>query len=191
MKFLIFNLIVFSALGYMLTASPNENFIDWFHKKKDMVTNLTKEDYIEKAKNAVKSGTEKVSKIKSENFDEKKKTNVNKQINLSEKNLLAKVENLKNELQKIKNEKNVNIQNTSKVAKKVLKKKKTSEVTNIVQKKELNSGTTDKLYENDNKGKLIPKALDQNKFLTNEERSKALAELITDLEIYSLTNIIK
>ena len=85
---------------------------------------------------------------------------------MSEKNLLAKVENLKNELQKIKNEKNVNIQNTSKVAKKVLKKKKTSEVTNIVQKKELNSGTTDKLYENDNKGKLIPKALDQNKFLT-------------------------
>ena len=191
MKFLIFNLIVFSALGYMLTASPNENFIDWFHKKKDMVTNLTKEDYIEKAKNAVKSRTEKVSKIKSENFDEQKKTNVNKQINLSEKNLLTKVENLKNELQKIKNEKNVNIQNTSKVAKKVLKKKKTSEVTNIVQKKELNSGTTDKLYENDNKGKLIPKALDQNKFLTNEERSKALAELITDLEIYSLTNIIK
>ena len=191
MKFLIFNLIVFSALGYMLTASPNENFIDWFHKKKDMVTNLTKEDYIEKAKNAVKSRTEKVSKIKSENFDKKKKTNVNEKINLSEKNLLTKVENLKNELQKIKNEKNVNIQNTSKVAKKVLKKKKTSEVTNIVQKKELNSGTTDKLYENDNKGKLIPKALDQNKFLTNEERSKALAELITDLEIYSLTNIIK
>lgn len=191
MKFLIFNLIVFSALGYMLTASPNENFIDWFHKKKDMVTNLTKEDYIEKAKNAVKPRTEKVSKIKSENFDKKKKTNVNEKINLSEKNLLTKVENLKNELQKIKNEKNVNIQNTSKVAKKVLKKKKTSEVTNIVQKKELNSGTTDKLYENDNKGKLIPKALDQNKFLTNEERSKALAELITDLEIYSLTNIIK
>ena len=175
----------------MLTASPNENFIDWFHKKKDMVTNLTKEDYIEKAKNAVKSRTEKVSKIKSENFDKKKKTNVNEKINLSEKNLLTKVENLKNELQKIKNEKNVNIQNTSKVAKKVLKKKKTSEVTNIVQKKELNSGTTDKLYENDNKGKLIPKALDQNKFLTNEERSKALAELITDLEIYSLTNVIK
>ena len=191
MKFLIFNLIVFSALGYMLTASPNENFIDWFHKKKDMVTNLTKEDYIEKAKNAVKSRTEKVSKIKSENFDKKKKTNLNEKINLSEKNLLTKVENLKNELQKIKNEKNVNIQNTSKVAKKVLKKKKTSEVTNIVQKKELNSRTTDKLYENDNKGKLIPKALDQNKFLTNEERSKALAELITDLEIYSLTNIIK
>ena len=191
MKFLIFNLIVFCALGYMLTASPNENFIDWFHKKKDMVTNLTKEDYIEKAKNAVKSTTEKVSKIKSENFDEQKKTNVNKQINLSEKNLLAKVENLKNELQKIKNEKNVNIQMTSKVAKKVLKKKKTSEVTNIIQKKELNSRTTDKLYENINKGKLIPKALDQNKFLTNEERSKALAELITDLEIYSLTNIIK
>ena len=191
MKFLIFNLIVFSALGYMLTASPNENFIDWFHKKKDMVTNLTKEDYIEKAKNAVKPRTEKVSKIKSENFDEKKKTNVNKKINLSEKNLLTKVENLKNELQKIKNEKNVNIEKTSKVAKKVLKKKKTSEVTNIVQKKELNSGTTDKLYETNNKDKLIPKALDQNKFLTNEERSKALAELITDLEIYSLTNIIK
>ena len=191
MKFLIFNIIVFSALGYMLTASPNENFIDWFHKKKDMVKNLTKEDYIKKAKNAIKTGSEEVSKIKSENFDEKMKSNVNKKINLSEKNLLAKVENLKNELQKIKNEKNVNIQMTSKVAKKVLKKKKTSEVTKIIQKKELNSGTTDKLYENDNKGKLIPKALDQNKFLTNEERSKALAELITDLEIYSLTNIIK
>ena len=191
MKFLIFNLIVFSALGYMLTASPNENFIDWFHKKKDMVTNLTKEDYIKKAKNAIKTGSEEVSKVKSENFDEKMKSNVNKQINLSEKNLLAKVENLKNELQKIKNEKNVNIQNTSKVAKKVLKKKKTSEVTNLIQKKELNSGTTDKLYETNNKGKLIPKTLDQNKFLTNEERSKALAELITDLEIYSLTNIVK
>ena len=190
MKFLIFNLIVFSALGYMLTASPNENFIDWFHKKKDMVTNLTKEDYIEKAKNAVKPRTEKVSKIKSENFDKKKKTNVNEKINLSEKNLLTKVENLKNEIKKNKYEKNVNIHNTSKFDKKVLKEK-TSEVTNIVQKKELNSGTTDKLYENDNKGKLIPKALDQNKFLTNEERSKALAELITDLEIYSLTNIIR
>ena len=191
MKFLIFNLIVISSLGYMLTASPNENFIDWFHKKKDMLTNLTKEDYIKKAKNAVKSGTEKVSKIKSENFDEKKKTNVNKQINLSEKNLLAKVENLKNELQKIKNEKNVNVQKTSEVAKKVLKKKKTSEVNNIFQKKELNSGTTDKLNETNDEAKLIPKAFDENKFLTNEERSKALAELITDLEIYSLTNIIK
>ena len=38
-----------------------------------MVMNLTK-SYIEKAKNAVKSTTEKVSKIKSENFDEQKKT---------------------------------------------------------------------------------------------------------------------
>ncbi len=191
MKFLIFNLIVFSALGYMLTASPNENFVDWFHKKKDMVTNLTKEDYIKKAKNAIKTGSEEASKIKSENFDEKMKSNVNKKINLSEKNLLAKVENLKNELKKIKNEKNINTQKTSEVAKKVLKKKKTLEVTNKVQKKELYSTTTDKLYQIKNKGKLIPKALDQNKFLTNEERSKALAELITDLEIYSLTNIIK
>lgn len=189
MKFLIFNLIVFCALGYMLTASPNENFLDWFHKKKDMVTNLTKEDYLKKVKHAVKPGSPEVSKIKSEDYDKKKDSNEIKKINFNEKNLLDKVKDLNNELQKIKNIKNTNT--TSGVSNESLKKDITSEVNKKSQKKEIKSSSSNKLQEIKNNIKLSQKAVNQNKFLTNEERSKALAELITDLEIYSLTNIIK
>ena len=43
MKFLIFNILVFFALGYLLTSNSNQNFKSWFTDKKDQITNLSKQ----------------------------------------------------------------------------------------------------------------------------------------------------
>ena len=62
MKFLIFNVIVFCSLGYLLTSSPNENFSKWFVDKKNKIVNFSKEDYVNKMKNAVsKNNNEEVT----------------------------------------------------------------------------------------------------------------------------------
>ena len=53
MKFLIFNILVFFALGYLLTSNSNQNFKSWFTDKKDQITNLSKKDYVDKLKTAV------------------------------------------------------------------------------------------------------------------------------------------
>ena len=37
MKFLIFNILVFFALGYLLTSNSNQNFKSWFTDKKDQI----------------------------------------------------------------------------------------------------------------------------------------------------------
>ena len=42
MKFLIFNIIVFFALGYILTSQPNENFKSWISNKKIKSLNFQK-----------------------------------------------------------------------------------------------------------------------------------------------------
>ena len=58
MKFLIFNIIVFFALGYLLTSNSNQNFKSWFNDKKAQITNLSKKDYVNKLKTAVSSNNE-------------------------------------------------------------------------------------------------------------------------------------
>ena len=55
MKILIFNILVFFALGYLLTSNSNQNFKSWFTDKKDQITNLSKKDYVDKLKTAVSS----------------------------------------------------------------------------------------------------------------------------------------
>ena len=55
MKFLIFNVMVLSCLGYLIMSGPNENFVQWATKTKEKVSSLSKEDFLEKINNAVKS----------------------------------------------------------------------------------------------------------------------------------------
>ena len=62
MKFLIFNILVFFALGYLLTSNSNQNFKSWFTDKKDQITNLSKKDYVDKLKTAVSSNSENLVK---------------------------------------------------------------------------------------------------------------------------------
>ena len=62
MKFLIFNVLVFFALGYLLTSNSNQNFKSWFSDKKDQITNLSKKDYVDKLKTAVSSNSENSTK---------------------------------------------------------------------------------------------------------------------------------
>ena len=84
MKFLIFNILVFFALGYLLTSNSNQNFKSWFTDKKDQITNLSKKDYVDKLKTAVSSNSENSSK---RNLSENKVNNEEaKLINILENN---------------------------------------------------------------------------------------------------------
>merc|ERR1711988_271840 len=62
MKFLIFNILVFFALGYLLTSNSNQNFKSWFIDKKDQITNLSKKDYVDKLNTAISSNTDNSAK---------------------------------------------------------------------------------------------------------------------------------
>merc|ERR1712054_581598 len=88
MKFLIFNVLVFFALGYLLTSNSNQNFKSWFTDKKDQITNLSKKDYVDKFKTAVSSNTENSpvkqfgkNKINNEEKFQKKMLNQIKKLN--------------------------------------------------------------------------------------------------------------
>ena len=48
MKFLIFNLLVLSCLGYIIMSKPNENFLQWATSTKEKVSNLSKEEFLKK-----------------------------------------------------------------------------------------------------------------------------------------------
>ena len=183
MKFLIFNILVFFALGYLLTSNSNQNFKNWFNDKKDQITNLSKKDYVDKLKTAVSSNNENAAiknlsenKINNEEKFQKEiltqikklnqKINENKEVSsesekkLSENNVLTKGLNSQKEIsnQKVQIEK--------------LKK----EVENFpLEVPEIQSLEKDKI---------------ENKFLTPQQRGQALAEIITDLEIYSIEGIL-
>ena len=62
MKFLIFNILVFFAIGYLLTSNSNQNFKSWFIDKKDQITNLSKKDYVDKLNTAISSNTDNSAK---------------------------------------------------------------------------------------------------------------------------------
>ena len=206
MKFLIFNAIVFCSLGYLLTSTPNENFNQWFSDKKSKITNFTKEDYLNKMKNAV---SEKNHNIDKNNFNSISRDQLKKEHAEKMKNAIKIAKN-KNEL-KIKNKKLQNELETIKEELAEIKKQKIkNNSTNLhynhdhkniktFPKKSLpnNETISDEIQQLANKYKKDEisknkksKNLDEKNFLSPEERGQALAELITDLEIYSIKGII-
>ena len=183
MKFLIFNILVFFALGYLLTSNSNQNFKSWFTDKKDQITNLSKKDYVDKLKTAVSSNTDNsAKKILSEN-----KINNEEKF---EKEMLTQIKKLNDKINK-------NIKDLSKPEKKIshdnaLSKglnnsKETSNQKVQIEKlkKEVENLKIDNPeIQNLEKDKIV------NKFLTPQQRGQALAEIITDLEIYSINGIL-
>ena len=209
MKFLIFNAIVFCSLGYLLTSSPNQNFNQWFVDKKDKMVNLSKEDYIKKMKSAVsKNNHDKevenkfnsLSSIKTKKDHAEKMQSAiksaknNKDLKIKNKKLEDELLEIKEELSKIKRKKEQNnfsqledsqknINNNKKaIPKKPLQnnqdvKREIQELANKFNQKNVLADEKTKNFE-------------KNNFLSPEERSQALAELITDLQIYSIKGII-
>jgi hypothetical protein len=104
MKFLIFNVLVFFALGYLLTSNSNQNFKSWFADKKDQITNLSKKDYVDKLKTAVSSNSENSSK---RNLSENKVNNEEK----FQKEILSQIKKINEKINK-------NIKDVSKPEKK-------------------------------------------------------------------------
>ena len=105
MKFLIFNILVFFALGYLLTSNSNQNFKSWFTDKKDQITNLSKKDYVDKLKTAVSSNSESSAK---KNPTENKVNNEEK----FQKEMLTQIKKLNEKINK-------NIKDLSKSEKKI------------------------------------------------------------------------
>ena len=177
MKFLIFNVLVFFALGYLLTSNSNQNFKSWFTDKKDQITNLSKKDYVEKLKTAVSSNTDNSSK---KNLSENRINNEEK----FQKEILTQIKKLNEKINEntedlIKPEKIISQNNVLSKGlndQKVQKEKLEKEVDNLP--------IEDPKIQNFEKNKI------ENKFLTPQQRGQALAEIITDLEIYSIKGML-
>ena len=183
MKFLIFNILVFFAIGYLLTSNSNQYFKSWFIDKKDQITNLSKKDYVDKLNTAISSNTDNSAK---KNLSESKINNEEK----FQKEILTQIKKLNEKIDE-------NMEGLSKPEKKmsqdnVLSKglnnqKETSnqkvQIENL--KKEVENLKIDNPeIQNLEKDKIV------NKFLTPQQRGQALAEIITDLEIYSIKGIL-
>ena len=105
MKFLIFNIIVFCALGYLLTSKPNENFNQWVSNTKNKISKISKDEVISTIKKATREKTinemnenivnetsvEEKDKIKSQNKNNNNQ--IRKILNeiLEEKNMLNQI----------------------------------------------------------------------------------------------------
>ena len=183
MKFLIFNILVFFALGYLLTSNSNQNFKNWFTDKKDQITNLSKKDYVDKLKTAVSSNNENAA-IK--NLSENKINNEEK----FQKEILNQIKILN---QKINKNKEVSSKSEKKLSENnVLTKGLNSQKEISNQKVQMEK--LEKEVENfpieDPKIQSLEKDKIENKFLTPQQRGQALAEIITDLEIYSIKGIL-
>lgn len=163
MKFLIFNIMVLGCLGYLLMGKPNENFFQWASNTKEKISNVSKEDFLKKIKNAV-------------NSNEKKDLNdsISIQNNLKKNELLEMV---KLELNKYDKK----LENTLESF--LLKTKKNISI-NKIEDKIVNEN---QILNFSNKN-LESKKAKFNQFMSKNERANALAELITDMEVYRLEN---
>ena len=183
MKFLIFNILVFFALGYLLTSNSNQNFKSWFTDKKDQITNLSKKDYVDKLKTAVSSNTDNSAK---KNLSENKINNEEK----FQKEMLTQIKKLNEKIKK-------NMEGLSKPEKKISQDNVLSKGLNNPKETSNQKVQIEKLknevenlkidnpeIQNLEKDKIV------NKFLTPQQRGQALAEIITDLEIYSIKGIL-
>ena len=177
MKFLIFNILVFFALGYLLTSNSNQNFKSWFTDKKDQITNLSKKDYVEKLKTAVSSNTDNSAK---RNLSENRINNEEK----FQKEILTQIKKLNEKI-------NENTEDLIKAEKIISKNNVLSKGLNDqkVQKEKLEK-EVDNLPIEDPKIQNFEKNKIENKFLTPQQRGQALAEIITDLEIYSIKGML-
>ena len=181
MKFLIFNLLVLSCLGYIIMSKPNENFIQWATKTKEKVSNLSKEDFLKKIDNAIK-----VKKDNSKlNKDEKQNLNLEKEINNSNKNYILKT--VKLELSKFDKK----LDNTLKEMKNLEKNLKINNTTNPVPNNQLKVPSNQEKFPEKQKkviseDQILPTK--DNQFMSNSDRSNALADLITDMELYGIKN---
>ena len=154
MKFLIFNIMVLGCLGYLLMAKPNENFLQWASNTKEKVSKLSKDDFLKKINDAVKS---------------------------KEKNNLKAAENKANKLKEDEILEMVKIE-LSKYDKKL---ENTLKAFSIKEENKLNKYKNEKEADNKN---LEKKNTQFSQFMSKTDRSNALAELITDMELYGLEN---
>jgi len=163
MKFLIFNIMVLGCLGYLLMGKPNENFLQWASNTKEKISNVSKEDFLNKIKNAI-------------NSNEKKELNDNISIqnNLKKNELLEMV---KLELDKYDKK----LENTLETF--LLKTEKDISV-NKIEDEIVNKNQ----ILNSSNNNLESKKTKFNQFMSKNERASALAELITDMEVYGLEN---
>jgi len=172
MKFLIFNLLVLSCLGYIIMGKPNENFLQWASNTKEKVSNLSKEDFLKKIDDAIK-----VKKNNDLNKDEKQNTNLENKINNSDNNIL---ETVKLEFSKLDKK----LDETLKQIKLHENNSKFNNTTSIFpneQIKVIDNQTRD-IYDKE----ILPSK--DNQFMSNSDRSNALADLITDMELYGIKN---
>ena len=154
MKFLIFNIMVLGCLGYLLMAKPNENFFQWASNTKEKVSKLSKDDFLKKINDAVKS---------------------------KEKNNLKAAENKANKLKEDDILEMVKIE-LSKYDKKL---ENTLKAFSIKEQNKVNKYKNEKEVDNKNFEK---KNTQSSQFMSKTDRSNALAELITDMELYGLEN---
>ena len=183
MKFLIFNILVFFALGYLLTSNSNQNFKSWFSDKKDQITNLSKKDYVDKLKTAISSNSENLPK---KNISENKVNNEEK----FQKEILTQIKKLNEKINK-------NMDGLSKPEKKISQDNVLSKGLNNSKETSNQKVQIEKLKKEVENLKIdnpeiqnLEKDEIENKFLTPLQRGQALAEIITDLEIYSIKGIL-
>ena len=170
MKFLIFNLMVLSCLGYLIMSGPNENFVQWATKTKEKVSNLSREDFSEKIQNALKFKNNENNEQAKNNHNLQLKYN-NELIKMIKKELSQFDKKLINALEKIPAKENV-----------ILKKNNQNFHNLIINDNQIKS---DKIK----KSSSFEKDLDNKKiFMSDAERSDALAELITDIELSKFNN---
>lgn len=163
MKFLIFNIMVLGCLGYLLMAKPNENFLQWASNTKEKVSKLSKDEFLKKINNAVKSKEKNNLKATKDKLNDLKGNDILKMVKMELSKYDKKLENTlksfstkeQNKVNKVKNKK-VDYNNNQ-------------------------------LLNNSNKN-LKNKNTQFNQFMSKTDRSNALAELITDMELYGLEN---
>ena len=182
MKFIIFNIIVFCSLGYLLTSKPNENLNQWLGNTKNKLSNITSTDVTATIKKAVSKNTAAEEIISEKNKETNKIKNVKDKNNdfkireIINKILVEKNKN-KNGFDDIKDVNEITIPKASK-----LNNTKVSNETTIPKASELTNPKSVVIVKN-----IEPKKIKtSNNFMTYQERENALAELITDMELYHL-----
>lgn len=163
MKFLIFNIMVLGCLGYLLMAKPNENFLQWASNTKEKVSKLSKDEFLKKINNAVKSKEKNNLKATKDKSNDLKDNDILKMVKIELSKYDKKLENTL---------KSFSIKEQNKVNK-------------VKNKKE--DYNNNQLLNNSNKN-LKNKNTQFNQFMSKTDRSNALAELITDMELYRLEN---
>ena len=172
MKFLIFNLLVLSCLGYIIMGKPDENFLQWASNTKEKVSNLSKEDFLKKIDNAIK-----VKKNNNLNKDQKQNTNLENKINNLDNNIL---ETVKLEFSKFDKK----LDKTLKQIKLHENNSKFDNTTSVFPNEQIK--VIDNQTKDINDKEILPSK--DNQFMSNSDRSNALADLITDMELYGIKN---